>query len=140
MTSSNHVRIVYDHLDENGSVVINVGRSLNDRRLIDDMTATIKQVFPSVYVMDLPDTFNSMIFATRKPTRESNLLQNFIQLSQQPETSSLLLETMQISIANLQEVSDTGTVYTDDLAPIEWVTNTMVLNFILSDDVSTLQE
>lgn len=140
LTTVEFFRIVYDHLDENGSVVINVGRSLNDRRLIDDMTATIKQVFPSVYVMDLPDTFNSMIFATRKPTRESNLLQNFIQLSQQPETSSLLLETMQISIANLQEVPDTGTVYTDDLAPIEWVTNTMVLNFILSDDVSTLQE
>jgi hypothetical protein len=29
-------------------------------------------------------------------------------------------------------------VFTDDRAPIEWITNNMVLNFVLSGDVEAL--
>jgi len=140
LTTVEFFKLVYDHLDENGCMVINVGRSPTDRRLINDLSTTIRQVFPSVYVMDLPDTFNSMLFATKKPTIEANLLNNFIYLSQQEDTPTLLLETMQITIANLQDPPETGTIYTDDLAPIEWVTNNMVLSFLLSEEVTTLQE
>ncbi len=140
LTTVEFFQIAYDHLKEDGCLVINVGRSTTNRRLINDLSVTIKQVFPSVYVMDLPDTFNSMIFATKQPTEETNLLKNFIYLSEEEHTPSLLLETMQITIANLQDVPKFGTIYTDDLAPIEWVTNNMVLSFIFSDEVNTLQE
>ncbi len=140
LTTREFFQIVYDHLEEDGVAVINVGRAPTDRRLIDDLSATLLSVFPSVHIMDLPDTFNSMIFATRLPTDDGNLLQNFVDLSKDPATSPILLETMQITLANLQPVSYTGTVYTDDISPVEWVTNQMVLNFILSDDINSLQE
>jgi hypothetical protein len=30
-------------------------------------------------------------------------------------------------------------VFTDDKAPVEWITNAMVLNFIFSDEVDNMQ-
>jgi hypothetical protein len=50
------------------------------------------------------------------------------------------METMQVTLANLQPVPEIGTVYTDDISPIEWVTNNMVLRFVLSDEIGTLKE
>jgi spermidine synthase len=46
--------IVKDHLSENGTVVLNVGRSPTDRSLIDHMYSTIRSVFPSAYIWMFP--------------------------------------------------------------------------------------
>jgi len=140
LTTREYFQIVYDHLEEDGVAVINVGRAPTDRTLINDLSATMLTIFPTVHIMDLPETFNSMIFATRQPTDEGNLLKNFVQLSGEDAVSPILLETMQITLANLQPVPANGTIYTDDTSPIEWVTNNMVLRFVLSDDINTLQE
>jgi predicted membrane-bound spermidine synthase len=140
LTTKEYFQIVYDHLEENGVAVINVGRAPTDRTLINDLSATMLTVFPSVHIMDLPETFNSMIFATRQPTDEGNLIKNFVLISGENSTSPILLETMQITLANLQPIPMEGTVYTDDTSPIEWVTNNMVLRFVISDDMNTLQE
>ena len=42
------------HLTDNGVLVVNIGRAPNDRRLINDLGATILSVLPSAHVMDLP--------------------------------------------------------------------------------------
>ncbi len=39
-------QVVYDHLKDNGVMVINVGGGDDDRRLIDSLYATIATVFP----------------------------------------------------------------------------------------------
>lgn len=133
LTTREFFQSAYDHLLPDGVLVINVGRAPNDRRLINDLSATLASVFPSVYVMDLPDTFNTMIFATRLSTESGNLLNNYVTLSVDETTPLLLLETLQITAANLQEMPTSGRVYTDDLAPIEWITNDMVVRYILTD-------
>lgn len=140
LTTVEFFREVSDHLEENGVVAINVGRSPEDRELINDLATTMHAVFPGMYVMDIPNTFNSMLFATRQPTDEANLLQNLIYLSEQKDTSPLLLDTMQITLANLQDPPATTRIYTDDLSPVEWVTNNMVYQFLLSDDLSSLEQ
>ena len=139
LTSREFFQVVYDHLDENGVAVINVGRTANDRRLINDLATTLRAVFPSIYVMDIPNTFNSMIYATRQPTDSTNLLQNFIHLTEQKDTPALLLDTMQITLSNLKDTPPVTQVYTDDRSPIEWVTNTMVLQYLVTDDLSDLE-
>ncbi len=139
LTSKEFFEEINDHLEEDGAAVINVGRSNTDRRLINDLATTMRTVFPSVYVMDIPNTFNSMIYATRQPTSQSNLLQNLIYLNDREDTPDLLLDTMSISLANLQETPPVTRVYTDDLSPVEWVTNTMVLQFLVSDEMSELE-
>ena len=138
LTTQEFFQIVRDHLTEDGVVAINVGRSPNDRHLIDDLAATLHTVFPSVYVMDLPESFNSIIYATVQPTDISNLTANYAQLVEQGNVHPLLLEVVKKAIVNQQPVPQGGIVFTDDKAPIEWITNNMVLSFVLSGEVETL--
>ena len=139
MTTQEFFQIAYDHLEEDGTLAINVGRAPGDRRLIDDLAATIGSVFPSVYVMDIPNTFNSIVYATRQPTTAENLTNNMIALSQDPKTHPLLLEAGMAAMSNLQATPAGGMVFTDDHAPVEWITNDMVLKFILGGGVEGLQ-
>ena len=68
------------HLTDNGVVAINVGRTQTDRRLINALTATLSEVYPSVHAIDVPNTFNTLLIATRTPTQSSNLQANLQQL------------------------------------------------------------
>jgi hypothetical protein len=44
-----------------------------------------------------------------------------------------------VTALNLQPMPEASTVFTDDLAPIEWITNNMVLRFMLYGDMEVLQ-
>jgi len=89
--------------------------------------------------MDIPGTFNSMIYATLQPTEAANLDRNLLALSTRADSPPLLLESMSLAWANLQPALQRTTVFTDDLAPIEWITNNMILNFVLHGEMDTLQ-
>jgi spermidine synthase len=139
MTTREFFQEVKDHLTSNGVMVINVGRSTNDRQLIDALSKTIHAVFPSIYVMDIPDTFNSIIYATAQPTRQQNLYDNLAALVKNGGSSPLLIDSMTSAVTHLAPVVESGQVFTDDKAPIEWITNRMVVQFVLSGNVEELQ-
>jgi spermidine synthase len=139
LTTREFFQVVHNHLKDNGVMVINVGRSPTDRRLIDGLVGTISSVFPSVYVVDIPYTFNSIIYATVQPTSTENFYNNLIYLYTLQDIHPVLIDAMQIVVANLQPLPDVETVYTDDWAPIEWITNNMVLNYVLFGDMEVLQ-
>jgi spermidine synthase len=139
LTTQEFFQTVYDHLSEDGSMVINVGRSPSDRRLIDHLVGTIATVFPSIYVMDVPDTFNSIIYATVQPTKIENLYDNLLSLYTQKEVNPLLINAIELMVTNQQPVPDSQVVYTDDWSPIEWITNGMVLNYLLKGDMEALK-
>jgi len=139
MTTREFFQITYDRLSEDGVLVINVGRAPGDRRLIEAIGSTIGAVYPSIYVIDIPNTFNSIIYATAQPTDLANLDANLAYLSSQPDTHPLLLESVQTAAANLMPTPTGGQVFTDDLAPIEWITNSMIANFFLSGETEMLQ-
>jgi spermidine synthase len=134
-----YFQIVSDRLTDEGAIAINVGRAPGDRRLIDALTVTLMEVFPSVYVMDVPETFNSVIYATKQSTSEEYLFANLFELTENPDVHPLLIEAMKITALNLTPISESGTIFTDDLAPIEWITNNMVLRFMLFGDMEILQ-
>jgi len=50
-----------------------------------------------------------------------------------------LVNAMTTAYVNLQPGYKTTMVFTDDRAPIEWLTNNLVINFILHGDVDSLQ-
>jgi MFS family permease len=139
MTTVEFFRIVYDHLHGDGVLAINVGRAPNDRRLIDGLATTIQTIFPSIYVMDIPNTLNSIVYASKQPTVADNLSANYKTLSAQGDIRPLLLTAMSSTIVNLQPGYETTQIFTDDKAPIEWLTNNLILNFLLRGDVATLQ-
>jgi spermidine synthase len=126
------------HLSERGVLVINVGRTPGDRRLVDAMASTIGAVFPSVHVVDVPATFNTIVYGTVQPTQASNLVANQLVL-EASDAPALLLNVLERSIANLQPTPKAGIVFTDDLAPIEKITNAMAIEFILGADLDLLR-
>ena len=139
MTTKEFFQVAYEHLGEKGTLVINVGRAPDDRRLIDGLASTIASVFPSVYVMDIPGTFNSMIYATREITEKENLNANMVRLAVTQEIHPLLVTSIYETWVNLQPTPQGSIVFTDDLAPIEWITNNMVVNYILFGEVESFQ-
>lgn len=139
LTTREFFQTVHDHLTGDGVMTLNIGRAPNDRRLIDGLATTIRQDFASIHVMDLPGTFNSILFATIQPTSAENLAANYDSLLATPGTHPLLTETMAITLGSLQPDPPKTMVFTDDRAPVEGITNDMVLKFLLAGDVELLQ-
>lgn len=139
MTTQEFFRIVAAHLTDDGVLTINVGSVPGDRRLIDGLATTLATIFPSIHVMDIPNTLNTMIFATMQPTTKENFAANLASYSQDPATPPLLLTTMSSTYTNLKDGYTTTTVFTDDLAPIEWIVNDMTVNFVLQGGFQILR-
>ncbi len=138
MTTIEFFQIAYDHLTNDGVLVINIGRSPLDRALVNDLGTTIGAIFPTVFVMDLPNSFNSILFATKQPGSWDNFLNNYLLLAE-TDVHPLLLEAMAMAYNNRQPAPEKTRIYTDDLAPIEWVSNKIVLDFVLSGGVGDLK-
>lgn len=138
MTTREFFQEAHAHLTDDGVLVLNVGRAPNDRRLIDALGTTLLTVFPTVHAVDVPDSFNTILFATVKPTVPENLLANLENLKSQPDAAPVLLDALQTAAASLAEGPQAGVVFTDDHAPVEWITNDMVLRFLLFGEMEEL--
>ena len=125
------------HLTDNGVLVINVGRTFEDRRLIEALTGTLLSVFPSVHVVDVADTFNSILYATVQPTSAANLERNLAYL-EETAAHPVLVSTLRRAVQNLQPTPASQVVFTDDKAPVELLTNSIVIKFILSGSIYQL--
>lgn len=122
---------------DDGVVAINVGRTNTDRRLIDALAATLLQVFPSVHALDVPYSFNTILVATMQPTQDGNLIANAAGLG--TNTDPILLNTLALAAGTLVPVTPSALVFTDDRAPVENLVDSLVLNFLLSDDLDSLR-
>ncbi|HNW13398.1 MAG TPA: fused MFS/spermidine synthase, partial [Anaerolineaceae bacterium] len=139
MTTVEFFQSVRAHLAEDGVMIINIGRGPTDRRLVDALAATIRQVFPSIYISDLSGSFNTLLFATVQETSLENYLANYVHLMENPNTPPLLLEVLAATYEGLQPLpEDEGLVFTDDHAPVEQITNSIVLNFLFSGGTKNL--
>lgn len=139
VTTQEFFIMVHEHLTEDGVIALNVGRGPDDRRLINSLCSTVLTVFPSVHVMDIPNTFNSIVFATVQQTEPGNLMDNLLYLMNDKETHPLLLEAIQLAVINLQPPPQQGLVFTDDLAPVEWITNDMILDYLFYGDLESIK-
>ncbi|NOT06343.1 MAG: fused MFS/spermidine synthase [Anaerolineales bacterium] len=139
MTTQEFFTIIASHLTDDGVLTINVGSVPGDRRLIDGLATTIGTVFPSIHIMDIPGTLNTMIFATKQPTVRENFSTNLVALAADPNVHPLLIASMSSTFANFKDGYQLTTVFTDDLAPIEWIVNDMVVSFVLQGGLEFLQ-
>jgi spermidine synthase len=132
LTTQEFFTLVHDHLDDRGVLTLNVGRTPEDEDLLAGLVATIQSVFPSVYVIDVPVTYNSIIYATVQPTQWKNLEENLNLFEDMSSTQPILIRSIRIALENIRPLPSGGMVFTDDKAPIERITNLMVLSSILS--------
>lgn len=129
LTTVEFFREVRRHLDEQGVVVVNVGRVPGDDRLVAAIAATLGEVFPSVHAIEIPDSFNTILVATVQPTSPRNLEANRAYL-----TDPALREIADEALANLRPTPSGGIVLTDDRAPVESITHAIILAYLLGRD------
>lgn len=138
LTTREFFQAAADHLTPTGVLAINVGRAPDDRRLVDALATTLAAVFPSVHITDVPMSLNTIIYATMQPTTAENLPENY-QLLQNASVHPLLLDAMQTAIVHYNPNWQPSIVFTDDRSPIEWMTNNLILSFILKGETELLE-
>ena len=123
----------FDHLTEDGVMVINAGRTATDYSLVQVLGSTMKSVFPNVYVMDVPSygssLGNSLVVATRQPTQLANFMGNAV-LLQQPHLQRVSDRAM---AAGVWELEATDIVFTDDKAPVEQVIHQLIVRYMFGE-------
>jgi len=72
LTTLEFFQLCRAHLTDDGVLAMNVGRTPEDRSLVNALAVTLQKVFPSVLVMDVPNSFNSIIYATVQETSFDN--------------------------------------------------------------------
>ena len=137
LTTLEFFREVREHLHPDGVVAINVGRTKTDRRLVDAMANTLLRVFPSVYAIDVPRSFNTILVGTMQPTSADNLAYNYHALP--PAVAPDLQAVIARAANSLVRIQPSTILFTDDQAPVERLVDALVLNFLLSGDMDEIR-
>lgn len=112
-----------NHLSERGVLAINAARTRTDTRLVAALAATLRQVFPTVLLMDYPDGTNTVLLAAAQPIPLAAYRARLASL-QDPT----LRELARIAIPNVRPFAGTGTVFTDDRSSIENLIHSIIFD------------
>ncbi|MBO0792403.1 MAG: fused MFS/spermidine synthase [Ktedonobacteraceae bacterium] len=118
---------IRDHLSATGVVTLNTAHTAGDYRLVQAFVNTMSQVFPDVYTFDVPGTFNTEIMATMQHTSLETFRANMEQFASANVMGQLAGEVVPVA---KQGHPDGGIVFTDDRAPIEQITDQLLLHYI----------
>lgn len=127
LTTREFFNSIRTHLSPTGVVALNTGHTAHDFRLVQAFVNTMRQVFPSVYVFYVPGTFNAEVTATMQPTSIETFRSS---LAQFPSTTVMGQVAREVIPTVTQGRPDGGLVFTDDRAPIEQITDQLLLNYI----------
>ena len=127
LTTKEFFESIKSHLSPTGVVALNTGHTATDYRLVQAFVNTMRTVFPSVYTFNVPNTFNTEIMATMQPTSIDTFRSSLNQLpvnSVMGQVASEVVPVVSVGHPN------GGLVFTDDRAPIEQITDQLLLNYI----------
>ena len=130
LTTAEFFGEVKTRLADDGVVVINVGRTDTDRRLVDSLAQTMSLVYASIYAIDVPQSFNTILVGTMQETTSENLRANLKYKSDTVDPR--LYEIIERASQQIVAVGESDVVFTDDRAPVETLVDSIVLNFLLS--------
>jgi spermidine synthase len=116
------------HMTPDGVLCLNTAHEGSDYRLVRAFVNTLSQVFPSVYTFDVPGTFNTEVMATLRPTTPETYAR---QLAQAPPNSlAAQVGSETVPVVRVAHAERGGVVFTDDKAPIEQLTDQLILNYL----------
>lgn len=128
LTTQEFFQEIRAHLSPTGVLCLNTGHTSHDYRLVQAFVNTLATVFPSVYVFNVPNTFNTEIMATMAPTSLATFRTNLGQLVNDPVMGTVANEV--VPVAQAARAQPGGIVFTDDQAPVEELTDQLLLNYI----------
>lgn len=111
------------HLSERGVIAINAARTPDDARLVNALAATLKQVFPTVMLVDYPGGTNTVILASPQKVSPEEYRERLSRLSDFD-----LREIAAIAIRNVREFEGEGLVFTDDKSSIENLIHSIIFD------------
>jgi spermidine synthase len=128
LTSLEFFREVRAHVSPRGVIALNAARTRTDYRLVDALAATMRQVFPNVYLIDHPNNANTLIVATLAPTRLDDFRANIATVR-----DSNLQYVANQALASARIATQTEPVFTDDHAPVENLINDIIFRYALGE-------
>lgn len=128
LTTIEFLQEIKAHLSSIGVVTFTTGHTCTDYRLVQAFVNTLGQVFPSVYMFDVPGTFNTEVVATMQPTTLTTFRQNLLNIPVDTMLGTVADEALQVMKVATPERG--GIVFTDDRAPVEQMTDQLILNYI----------
>jgi spermidine synthase len=115
--------LLRSHLRPGGVVVVNVGHPAGSNALERAISATLRSVFPSV-VRDPAQSTNTLLAASASP------LSGGVLDAARPSLSLQLRPIAAASAARLAPSLRGGPVYTDDVAPVEWLVDESIVGYL----------
>jgi spermidine synthase len=121
LATTEFFRLARGHLRPGGAIALNVAATPTDRKLSDAIGTTLLTVFPQAWRWRAL-RFNDVLFAMREPVPRPELERR---ARRAPGETRLLLPLFR---SRLSAVSPHGRPLTDDRAPVEWLTDRMILH------------
>jgi spermidine synthase len=123
LSTEEFFRLVSDHLTPDGVVALNVATVPGDERLSDALGTTLRTDFPSVWRWRAL-RFNQLLLAFQQPMTKAELSARVGGIS--PAAAPLLRGFR----AGIGSMTPSGDPLTDDRAPVEWLTDSMILGYV----------
>jgi spermidine synthase len=123
LATSEFFALIRSHLRAGGLVLINVGHPAGSNALERAISSTLRAVFPFV-VRDRTEPTNTLLAASRTPITAQALR------ASAPVLPAELRPTALASAARLAPALGRGPVYTDDLAPVEWLVDESIIGYL----------
>ena len=120
LATAEFFRLARAHLRPGGAIALNVAATPHDRRLSEAIGTTLLTAFPQAWRWRAL-RFNDVVFALRGPTSRAELERR---ARRAPGKVALLLPLFR---SRLEPVRPSGAPLTDDRAPVEWLTDRMIL-------------
>lgn len=128
LTTKEFFEDIRAHMSPTGVLCLNTGHTRTDYRLAQAFINTLSQVFPSVYAFNVPNTFNTEIVATNSPTTLTTFRDNLTRVPADSLLGQVAAEVLPVARVARPEAG--GIVFTDDQAPVEQLTDQLILNYI----------
>jgi spermidine synthase len=121
LATSEFFQLAREHLRPGGAIALNVAATPGDRKLSDAIGTTLLTVFPQAWRWRAL-RYNDVLFALREPVSRGELLSR---AARAPGKVALLVPLFR---SRLEPVVPHGRPLTDDRAPVEWLTDRMILH------------
>lgn len=115
------------HLSERGVLAINAARTPNDARLVNALASTLKQVFPTVLLLDYPNDTNTILLASSQNIALEDYRARLREIKNAP-----LSEVAQIAAQNARVFNSDGLVLTDDKSAVENLIHSIIFDATLN--------
>lgn len=127
LTTVEFFRLVSQHLTDEGILAINVGSVPGDNRIRDAIQQTMVEVFPAVFRYRA-EAYNDMIIASAGDVSLGEIKRRLLssEFAEQTLTHDIVSE-MAGEIVRVED-NDSVEALTDDHAPVEWMTDAMIVD------------